>query len=64
MQIYVEDENVMPKEQKVCFRGSKGCKEQLLISKQYYKNVNAGKRICVWHGLIVRKLSTGCHTVG
>ena len=29
-----------------------------------YKNVNAGKRICVWHGLIIRKLSTGCHTVG
>jgi hypothetical protein len=36
---------LIPKEQKVCCRGSKGFKDQLLISKQYYKNVNAGKKI-------------------
>jgi len=33
MQKYMEDENLMPKEQKGCCRGSKGCKDQLLISK-------------------------------
>jgi hypothetical protein len=64
MQIYVEDENLMPKEQKGCCRGSKGCKDQLLISNAIYKNVNAGRKICVWHGLIIRRLLTVCHTVG
>jgi hypothetical protein len=33
MQKYMDDENLMPKEQKGCCRGSKGCKDQLLISK-------------------------------
>jgi len=55
----MDDENLMPKTQKGCYSGSKECKDQLLISKHYYKNVNPGKRICVWHGLIIRKLLTG-----
>jgi len=33
MQKYMDDENLMPKEQKGCWSGSKGCKDQLLISK-------------------------------
>jgi hypothetical protein len=33
MQKYTENENLMPKEQKGCCRVSKGCKDQLLISK-------------------------------
>ena len=33
MQKYVDDENLIQKEQKGCYRGSKGCKDQLLISK-------------------------------
>ena len=33
MKKYMYDENLMPKEQKRCCRGSKGCKDQLLISK-------------------------------
>ena len=33
MQKYMDDENLMPKEQKGCCSGSKGCKDQLLISK-------------------------------
>jgi len=33
MQKYIDDENLMPKEQKGCCSGSKGCKDQLLISK-------------------------------
>jgi len=46
MQKYMDDENLMPKEQKGFCSESKGCKYQLLISKfqkQYYKNVNARK---------------------
>jgi len=33
MQKYMDDENLMPKEQKVCCSGSKRCKDQLIISK-------------------------------
>jgi hypothetical protein len=33
MQKYMDDENLMPKEQKGCCGGSKGSKDQLLISK-------------------------------
>jgi hypothetical protein len=33
MQSYINDQNLMPKEQKRCCRGLKGCKDQLLISK-------------------------------
>jgi hypothetical protein len=29
----MDDENLIPKEPKGCYRGSKGCKDQLLISK-------------------------------
>jgi hypothetical protein len=64
MQKYMEDENLMPKEQKGCCRGSKGCKDQLLISKAILQECKRRKQFCVWHGLIIRKLLTGCHTVG
>jgi len=33
MRKYMDDENLMPKQQKWCCSGSKGCKDQLLISK-------------------------------
>ena len=33
MQKYVDDENLIPKEQKGCYRVSKGCQDQPLISK-------------------------------
>jgi hypothetical protein len=33
MQKYMEDKSLTRKEQKGCCRGSKGCKDQLLISK-------------------------------
>jgi len=63
-QKYMNDENLIPKEQKGCCSGSKGCKHQLLISKAILQECKRRKKICVWHGLIIRKLSTGCHTVG
>ena len=65
MQKYVDDENLIPKEQKGCYRGLKGCKDQLLISKAILQECKRKKKkICVWHGLIIRKLLTGCHTAG
>jgi hypothetical protein len=60
----MEDENLMPKEQKGCCRGSKGCKDQLLNSKAILQECKRRKKICVWHELIIRKLLKGCHTVG
>ena len=33
MQKYMDDDDLIPKEQKGCYRGSKACKDQLIISK-------------------------------
>jgi len=33
MQKYMDNENLLPKEQKGCSSGTKGCKDQMLISK-------------------------------
>ena len=43
MQKYMDDENLMPKEQKGCCSESKGCKNQLLILKEIIQE-NAGKK--------------------
>jgi hypothetical protein len=46
----MDDENLMPKEQKGCCRGSKGCKDQLLISKamlQECKCKGKKKNLCM-----------------
>jgi hypothetical protein len=64
MQRYIDDQNLMPTEQKGCCRGSKGCKDQLLISKALLQECKRRMKICVWHGLIIKKLLTGYHTVG
>jgi len=64
MQKYMDDENLMPKEQKGCCSGSKGCKDQLLISKTIVQECKCRGKNCVWQGLNIRKLSTGYHTVG
>jgi hypothetical protein len=64
VQKYMDDENLMPKEQKGCCRGSKGCKDHLLISKAILQEYKQKKKNCVWHRLVIRKLLTGCHTVG
>ena len=64
MQKYMDDENLIPKEQKGCYRGSKGYKDQLLISKAILQQCKRRKKIWLWYGLIIRKLLTGCHTAG
>jgi len=51
MEKYIVDENLMPKEQKGCCSGSKGCKDQLLIPKIILQECKCRKKICVWHGL-------------
>ena len=39
------DENLMPKEQRGCCSGSKGCKDQLLISKAILQERKRRKKI-------------------
>ena len=53
-QKYMDDENLIPKEKKGCKRGSKGCKDQLLISKAITQKCKCKKKI--WHGLIIRMI--------
>jgi hypothetical protein len=60
----MEDEILMLKEQKECCRRSKVCKDQLLISKTILQECKRRKQVCVIYGLIIRKLSTDCHTFG
>jgi hypothetical protein len=48
MQRYIDDQNLMPKEQKGCCRGSKGCKDQLLISKAILQECKwRKKKLCM-----------------
>jgi len=44
MQKYMDEENLMPKEQKGCCSGSKGCKDQLLISKAILQECKRRKK--------------------
>ena len=40
----MDDENLKPKEQKGCHRGSNGCKDQLLISKAILQECKRKKK--------------------
>jgi hypothetical protein len=44
MQKYMHDENLIPEEQKGCYRGSKGCKDQVLISKAILQECKRRKK--------------------
>jgi Na+-transporting methylmalonyl-CoA/oxaloacetate decarboxylase gamma subunit len=44
MQKYMDDENLIPKEEKGCYRGSKGCEDQLLISKAILQECKRKKK--------------------
>jgi len=47
-QKYMDDENLMPKEQKGCCSRSKGCKDQLLISKAILQECKRRKKnLCI-----------------
>ena len=45
MQKYMDDENLIQKEQKGCNRGSKECKDQLLISKEILQECKRRKKL-------------------
>jgi hypothetical protein len=45
MKTYMDDENLIPKEQKGCYRGPKECKDQLLISKAILQECKRRKKI-------------------
>jgi len=47
MQKLMNDENLMPKEQKGFCSGSKGCKDQLIISKAMLQERKRMKKLCV-----------------
>jgi hypothetical protein len=48
MQKCIDDQNLMPKEQKGCCRRSKGCEDQLLISKAILQECKCRKKnLCV-----------------
>jgi len=49
MQKYMDDENLMPKEQKRCCSRSKGCKDQLRISKAILHECKQRKKNCAQH---------------
>jgi hypothetical protein len=41
---YTDDRNLIPKEKKGCCRGSKGCKDQLLIAKAILQECKSRKK--------------------
>jgi hypothetical protein len=63
-QSYIDDQNLMPKEQKGCCRGSKGCKDQLLISKSILQECKCRKKNLCMAWIDYQKVLTGYHTVG
>ena len=44
MQTYMDDENLLPKEQEGCCRGTKGCEEHLLLSKATVQDYKRKKK--------------------
>ena len=44
LQKYMDNENLLPKEQKGCSSGTKGCKDQLLISKAILRECKSRKK--------------------
>ena len=60
----MENKNLMLKEQKGCCRGSKGCKDQLLISKAILQECKSRKKNVCMAWMITRKLLTECNAVG
>jgi hypothetical protein len=44
MQKYMDNENLLPKEQKGCSSGTKACKDQLLISKAILRECKSRKK--------------------
>ena len=50
MHDYLEQEKLLPEEQKGCRQGSRGTKDQLLIGKTVLKDCKKGTPIYLWPG--------------
>jgi hypothetical protein len=61
---HLEEHNLLPAEPKGCHPGSKGCKDQLLISKTIFEDCNKRKKEITWPGLTTKKHLKECHIVG
>ena len=59
----MDNENLLPKEQKGCSSGINVCKDQPLISKVILRECKSRKKVWLWHWLNIGKLFTGCHIV-
>jgi len=59
VQKYMDDENLMPNEQKGCCRESKECKYQLLISKAILQECKRRKKIVYGVDLLSESFQQG-----
>ena len=50
IQKYIDYKNLIPKEQKGCCKGSKECKDQLLITKAILQECKGRKKMYARHG--------------
>ena len=50
MHDYLEQEKLLPEEQKGCRQGSRGTKDQLLIGKTVLKDCKKGTPVYLWPG--------------
>jgi hypothetical protein len=64
MQKYMDDENLLPKEQKRCSSGTKGCKDQQLISKVIQRDCKSIKKSLRMAWTAYQKAFDRCHIVG
>ena len=62
---HLEEQSLLPAEQKGCHPGSKGCKDQLMISKAIYEDYRRrNKNLSIYPGLITRKHLIAFHIAG
>jgi hypothetical protein len=60
----MDDENLIPKEQKGSCSGTKGYKDQLLIPRAILQECKHRKKNLSMVWMIIRKHLTGCHIFG
>ena len=64
MYCFMENENLLPEEQKGCRRKSRGTKDQLLIDKAMLKVVGKEEQILLWCGSIIERPMILSHIAG
>ena len=61
---FMENENLLPEQQKGCRRKSRGTRDQLLIYKTTLKNVKKEEQILLWRGQIIETPMILSHIAG